>query len=155
MNSLLIHRLLTASGVLVALLALLLSYVAVDSYSCDFTMRFPTSTSVATCESGMYYSKTRLKQGDERYKINTQSLYLKIFDRVLLIPLENDIDVEVKGSLAVYDAEKIRTPQRTFGNKPYSTLTLLKDDEGQLMGVAVFSDPNSIFVPATFVTGRL
>jgi hypothetical protein len=152
MNSRMINRILLASA---ALMALFVCYVVVDSHSCDFTMRFPASSSVATCDSGVYYTKTRLEQGDERYKINTQALYIKVFDRVLLVPLEKDIDVEVKGSLAVYDAEKIKTPQRTFGNQPYSSLSVLRDDEGNMIGVAVFSDPNSILVPATAITGTL
>lgn len=132
---------------------LVMSKVFWDSYSCAFEMQFPNSNSVARCEGGIYVTNTRLQKGDETYKINTEALYVRVFDRILLLPMEKDIDVEMKGSLAVYDAEKIRTPQRTFGNQPYSSFTLLRDDQDALIGVAVFSDPNSIFVPVSFIKG--
>lgn len=148
-----INKLLSVVIVFSLVMVTFVSWVAWDSYSCEFEITFPKSNSFAMCEGGVYLSKTRLEKGKERYKIDTKALYIKLFDRILLVPVEMDIDVEMKGSLAVYDAEKIKTPNRTFGEQPYTSMTLLTSPEGALKGVVVFSDPNSVFVPATRVTG--
>lgn len=129
------------------------SYIVVDSYSCDFKVEFPQTNLVGVCQQGVFQAKTKIEQGDERYKIKTKSVYIKILDKILLIPFAKDIDVEMKHSLAVYNAEKIKTPQRTFGNQPYTSMTLLRTPQGDILGVAVFSDPNSIYVPVKFITG--
>ncbi|GAA3930156.1 hypothetical protein [Litoribacillus peritrichatus] len=148
-----INKLLMMSWGVCAFIVCAGGYILWDSYSCNFEMSFPGSDSLAKCEQGVYYTRTRIEQGDERYKINTESFYVKILDRILLLPKEKDIDVEMKGSLAVYNADKIKTPHRTFGNQPYTSLSLLYTPKNELLGVAIFSDPNSVFVPATYVTG--
>jgi len=130
-----------------------IGYVAIDSYSCDFKWKIPGSSSSVSCQNGIYRSQTVITEAKERYLINTKSFYVKLLDRIVLIPYKNDIDVEMKDSLAVFDAEKVKTPQRTFGLQPVSSMTLLHDEQNKLMGVAIFSAPNSIFIPAHLITG--
>ena len=138
----------------VAILSVVMgALVFVDSYSCDFKMNIPNSTLTAECQQGVFQTKTRIEQGDERYKIHTKAVYLKVMDRILILPFEKDIDVEMKGSMAVYNAEKIKTPHRTFGNQPYSSMSLIRSQKSDLLGVAIFSDPNSIYVPVKYITG--
>mgnify|MGYP000037969275 CR=1 FL=1 len=136
------------------LTAMAVVFIAVDSYTCNFSWTIPGTNSNVYCQDGMYRSQTIIKEAEETYKINTKSFYIKLLNRIVLIPYENDIDVEQEGSLAVYDAEKIKTPQRTFGLQPISSMTLLHDDNDKLLGVAIFSDPNSIFVPAKDISGE-
>ena len=132
---------------------LLLSYIVLDSANCDFNWRIPSSDSQVSCQGGMYRTNTVITQKDETYRIITSAFYVKMLNRIVLIPYKNDIDVEHKGSLAVYDAEKIKTPHRTFGLQPVSSMTLLHDPSENLVGVVIFSDPNSVFVPAKFIKG--